>query len=65
LRHGLLVLAQIFDQELGSVQVRRDELGVGAQRQLELVERLVDLSLVPVDLTARDPDNPSTDPCPS
>jgi hypothetical protein len=50
--HRLLELREVLDHQLGAVQVRRDELGIGLQRALEFVERLFDLALVPQDLTA-------------
>ena len=49
---GLLVLAELLDQELGAVQVAGDELGVGLERALELEQRLLRLALVPQDLAA-------------
>ena len=51
-RDGLLVLVQVLDEQLDAVQVGGDELRIGAHRALELVERLVDLALVPEDLAA-------------
>ena len=46
----LLELGHLLDQQLHPVQVGGNELGIGADRTLELVERLVDAALVPVDL---------------
>jgi hypothetical protein len=50
--HGLLVLAQVFDQQLRAIQVRGDELRVRLERAFELVERLIDATLVPEDFAA-------------
>jgi len=47
-----LELAQLLDQQLDAVQVRRRELRIGRTGGLELVERLVDAPLVPEDLSA-------------
>ncbi len=51
-RNRLRVLAEVLDQQLRAVQVGGDELRIRLQRALELVERLVDLALVPEDLAA-------------
>jgi len=48
----VLVFAEVLDEQLRAIEVGRDELGVRLQRALELVERLVDLALVPEDLAA-------------
>ena len=48
----LLVRAELLDQDLGAIQVRGYELGIGLRGLLELDEGLVDLALVPQDLAA-------------
>jgi len=50
--HRLLELAELFDQQLGSVQVRGDELRIGHAREFELVEGFFNLALVPQNFAA-------------
>jgi hypothetical protein len=49
---GLLVLAQVFDEQLCAIQMSGDELRIRLEGALELVEGLVDPALVPEDLAA-------------
>jgi len=51
-RGGLLELAQVLHQQLDAIQMGRDELRVGIERPLELVQGLVHAALVPKDLAA-------------
>ena len=47
----MIELAEVFDHELGAIQVRSDELRVRDDGPLELVERLLDPEVVPEDFS--------------